>query len=247
MSIDFITVILQAINFLISLWVLRRWVFTPVMKNMSERKRRLERELVAAELARGELENERKNFDMERERMEAELAREREDGMAEIARIREEETLAFKSDIESRQAAFERLLKSERAKFLGRLEAAAGEDLAATLRGAVEFITSRPMEEVICLRLVEMLKTGKMEGLAQLRKFYAAERSVLVKAPFIIAADMRREIAAAFDVALKEKAKVKFERVLQMPIGILISCGDLELSFSIENFIEEFIARVKND
>ncbi len=120
MHIDWWTLALQAINFLVLVWLLSRFLYRPVQRVIAERRALAEAALKAAE---------------ERE------------AAAEEARRKYEEALAqFEAERRKRRAAFEEELEAERQKLLAEAEAEA-EAIRAAARRRGEAERSRALDE----------------------------------------------------------------------------------------------------
>lgn len=90
MDIDWATIALQAVNVLILLWLLQRFLYRPVLAVLDRRRQEIEAGRAAVEAARGEAERARAAADQER----TDLARRREqlliDAAAEADRLRQQ-------------------------------------------------------------------------------------------------------------------------------------------------------------
>jgi F-type H+-transporting ATPase subunit b len=114
MTIDWWTLVLQAINFLVLVWLLWRFLYRPVKEVIEKRKALAEQAFADAEKKKGEAEAARQRFDADR----AKLAQERQDMLKKIHEDLEAERRnvleAAKRDADKELAAARQALAEER-------------------------------------------------------------------------------------------------------------------------------------
>lgn len=169
MHIDGWTILLQAVNFLILVWLLRRFLYRPVLAVIAERQAATERVRNEAEAARQaaesasrSLEDQRTALPAERERL---IAAARAEAEAERAVLLEKARSEADHALEEARAR----LAEERAQALEALQRHAadlGTGLAARLlRGAPARALTRPLLEEACAA-VEALDASQRHALA---------------------------------------------------------------------------------
>ncbi|MBF5094797.1 hypothetical protein F1643_10185 [Azospirillum sp. INR13] len=169
MHIDGWTILLQAVNFLILVWLLRRFLYRPVLAVIAERQAATERVRTeaeaarrAAEAARRTLEDQRATLPAERDRL---IAAARAEAEAERAALLDKARAEADHALEEARAR----LAEERAQALGALQRHAadlGTQLATRLlRDAPARALTRPLLEEACAAL-EALPAAQRHALA---------------------------------------------------------------------------------
>ena len=74
MPIDWFTVVAQAINFLILVWLLKRFLYRPILHAIDERKKGIANQLAEAEAKKAEAQKERDDFQHKNEEFDQERA-----------------------------------------------------------------------------------------------------------------------------------------------------------------------------
>src|SRR5580698_7005160 len=74
MPIDWFTVIAQAVNFLILVWLLKRFLYKPILHAIDEREKGIAAQLAEAEAKKGESQKERDDFQHKNEVFDQERA-----------------------------------------------------------------------------------------------------------------------------------------------------------------------------
>jgi len=116
MQFDWTTFILEILNFLVLMWILRHFLYRPVLALLDERKRRIGEERLAAEQMRDEAETLRKQYqtrlaewELERENsrrvMEEQLMQARTEGLAKLAKSLEDEEIRLRARNDALNAA----------------------------------------------------------------------------------------------------------------------------------------------
>jgi F-type H+-transporting ATPase subunit b len=242
--IDWFTVGAQALNFLVLVWLMKRFLYKPIQAAIDAREKRIALELASAASAKSGAEKER----AELEQKQTELAQQHtalvkkatDDADAERGRLLDA----------ARKAAD--ALRSQRADAL-KTEA---QTLARSLRGRTE-------QEVFAIArraLTDLATTSLEERLGEvftrrLREVSGREKSELAEALTMAAPALVR---SAFDLPLKERAtiqnalnetfsadvQVRFETAPSLICGIELVTTGLKVGWSIEGYLGSMEASV---
>src|ERR1700677_917919 len=113
MPIDWFTVVAQAINFLILVWLLKRFLYKPILHAIDEREKGIAGQLAEAEAKKAEAQKERDDFQHKNEAFDQEraslLKRAANEANAERQRLLDE----ARKDVESLRAKRQEALRSE--------------------------------------------------------------------------------------------------------------------------------------
>lgn len=135
MHIDWWTVLLQAINFLILVWLLQRFLFKPVTRIIEERRRATEEAFDKAAAAKQAAETTEAAYTRKIEALAAERRAMIQEARAQIEEERKETVEEAKTESEEIIEAARRTIAAERADALGALKRQAA-DLAADMAAA---------------------------------------------------------------------------------------------------------------
>src|SRR5580698_8311616 len=113
MPIDWFTVVAQAINFLILVWLLKRFLYKPILDAIDERERGIAAQLAQAEATKAEAQRDRDDFRHKNEVFEQErvalLKKATDDAKAEGQRLLDE----ARKDADALRAKREEALRAE--------------------------------------------------------------------------------------------------------------------------------------
>jgi len=126
MQIDWLTVAAQIVNFLILVWLLKRFLYRPITEAMARREAKIERQLSEAEEARSEVEQEAQRLREKQQELEAS----REEVLRKARQEADDLRTALENDLrkemEARRKSWEDHLQDERDAFAAHLRQRAG-------------------------------------------------------------------------------------------------------------------------
>ena len=238
MLIDWFTVFAQTVNFLILVWLLRRFLYTPVLNAIDAREKRIAAELAdaAAQKEEARIEQEglkRKSEEFERQRgvlmvqaaHDAEAAGRR---LLEDARKESEDLLARRRD------AFSRDFASLKEEIRGRT----CEEVLAIARKTLEDLASAALEEQMVNAFVRRCRALTDQEKNVLRSScLAGAEPVLVCSTFALSDGLRETVERTVREVLACDGEVRFETGQDLLCGIEVSVNGQEVAWSIAGYL----------
>lgn len=237
MLIDWFTVGAQAVNFLILVVLLKRFLYGPILRAMESREARLAERFAEAEQA------------LERARQaEAEFRRQQqslEEARGERLRVIEEEAeqrrkelvAAARAETSSLRAAWLGALHSEQELFGRELKRRVGREVLHIARKSLADLSDVELEQ----RLVERFTTGLASLASKEREqLAAAGRSdgLTVRSSFELPESLRSRLRNGFESLLEHEVRVHFHTDSELPLGIELAVGGLKLSWGVDSYFE---------
>jgi F-type H+-transporting ATPase subunit b len=238
MLIDWFTVGAQALNFLILVWLLKRFLYKPILDAIDARERRVAAELATADAKKAEAQRERDEFQKKNEEFDRQraalLAKVADEAKAERQRLFDEVRTAADSLSAKRREA----LRSEARNLDHDLRRLTQQEVFAIARKALADLATASLEERMCdvfkRRLSTMAAEAK-EELAQALK--AAPQSALVRSAFELPPDQRAGIQKALNETFQTDARVRFETAPDLVSGIELAAQGRKMSWSIGEYL----------
>lgn len=260
MLIDWFTVGAQVLNFLILVWLMKRFLYQPILHAIDEREKRIAAELGDADTKRAQAENERNEFQEKNaafEKQRAELLNQAKlDAKTEGQRLLDEARKAANSLSAKRQET----LRNEAHHLNQTLRRRTQREVFAITRQALSDLATTSLEarlcEVFTRRLREMDAKTK-EGLAEALK--TAIEPSLVRSAFDLSAEQRASIQHALNETfssdpaeqLRSGIHIRFETAPELISGIeLITETGQKLAWSIADYLlslEKSVAELLKD
>ncbi len=240
MELNWSTFILEIINFLVLVWILKRFLYKPVLDVIARRRAGIEKSLAEAEKMRVEAET----LEHEYQGRLAEWDKERQEAREALAREIDSERSRRMESLQTelaQQKEKNRISEQQRqADIMHRNEETAlrqGGRFAARLLE----LGCGPETEA---RLVEMAIHG-LERLsdqqqAQLRNNFDRRGNVLVTSAFALPEEQRQHLAQVLEKLLGTKAEIRFEEENELLAGIRIRIKDWIIGMNLQDELEGF-------
>lgn len=239
MQIDWLTVAAQIVNFLILVWLLRRFLYQPITGAMRRREERIEARLAEAREVRAKAEADarrlREREDALEERRAALIAEARAEAEALRARLESE----IRDEMEDRRAAWRAHLVAERAAFLATLQREAGTQVLEIVRDVLAEYAGRDLSETLVARFVERLHAldeGTRAGLAD-----AAGRpgaSARVETAAALDGAQKAQITRALHDILSSRLPVDYGEDPGTGLGVRLMIGEHHVEWSAVRYLE---------
>src|ERR1700721_3722540 len=238
MLIDWFTVGAQAVNFIILVWLLKRFLYKPILNAIDAREKRIATELAEAgareaqaQKSRDEFDERNKQFDQDRNALMAKATLEIK---AEHERLLDDARKAA-NDLLSEQRAAARSDATALMDQMMRLAASEVFDVARRALGDLASVTlEERLGEIFTRRLREMKPDAKQLLDVALRAPHAAGG---VCTRFPLARQERATIQNALNETFAADIRLAFETAPDSVCGIELTVGGQKLSWSIAGYL----------
>jgi F-type H+-transporting ATPase subunit b len=238
MLIDWFTVGAQALNFLILVWLMKRFLYKPILLAIDAREKRIAAELADADAKKAEAQKQRdefqhKNEEFERQRA-ALLSKATDEAQAERQRLLDEARKAAAALSSKRQET----LRNEEHNLHQAISRRTQQEVFAIARKALSDLATTSLEErlgeVFTRRLREMDARTKA-GLAEALK--TASDPALVRSAFDLPAEQRAAIQNALNETFSAEIHVRFETAPDLIGGIELTTNGQKVAWSIADYL----------
>ena len=238
MLIDWFTVGAQALNFLVLVWLMKRFLYKPILRAIDEREKRVAAELADADAKRAEAKNERKDLRRKHEEFDKERAALFGKATGEAKAERDRLIGAAHQAADALTAKREETLRSDARALDEALGRRTQEVVFEIVRKALADLATTSLEErmgeVFTRRLREMNSDTKA-ALAQALK--TASEPAIVRSAFELPAQERAVLQNALNVTFSAEVRVQFEVAPTVISGIELSCGGQKIGWSIGEYL----------
>jgi F-type H+-transporting ATPase subunit b len=238
MLIDWFTVGAQALNFLILVWLMKRFLYKPILHAIDEREKRIAKELADADAKKVEAQKEHdefqhKNAEFDQQRA-ALLSKATDEAQAERQRLLDEARKAAVALSSKRQET----LRNEEHNLHQAISRRTQQEVFAIARKALTDLATTSLEErlgeVFTRRLREMEGNAK-ERLGEALKT-AAEPAV-VRSTFDLPAEQRAAIQNALNETFSAEVRVQFETAPDLISGVELTTNGQKVAWSIADYL----------
>jgi F-type H+-transporting ATPase subunit b len=238
MLIDWFTVGAQVLNFLVLVWLLKRFLYKPILDAIDAREKHIAAERADADAKRTEARKERdefkrKNEEFDRQRA-ALMSTATDEARAERQRLLEE----ARRDSDGLRSRQKDALRIEQQGLNRQLIRRTQDEVFAIARKTLADLATASLEErlveVFTRRLREM--DGKArEGLAE--ALVESSAPALLRSAFDLPAEQRAAIQKALEEAFSAAIRVRFETAPDLVGGIELSANGQKVAWSIADYL----------
>jgi len=241
MLIDWFTVFAQTVNFLILVWLLRRFLYTPVLNAIDAREKRIAAELADAAAQKEEARIEQEGLKWKSEEFERQrgvlMAQAAHDAEAAGRRLLEDARKESENLLARRRDAFSRDFASLKEEIRGRT----CEEVLAIARKTLEDLASAALEEQMVNAFVRRCRAEggqEKEGLAL--DGGGADAPVLVRSAFTLSSELQERLEGVIRDVLRCSGPIRFEKSTEPLCGIAVIAGGRQVAWSIAEYMAGF-------
>jgi len=238
MLIDWFTVGAQTLNFLILVWLMKRFLYKPILHAIDEREKRIAAELASADKKKAEAQKESDEFKHKNEALDQQraalLSKATEEVQAERQRLLDEARKAADALSAKRMET----LRNDARNLNQSISRRTQQEVFAIARKALTDLATASLEErlgeVFTRRLREMDGQAKA-GLAEALK--TASDPARVRSAFDLPAEQRAAIQNALNETFSAEIHVRFETAPDLISGIELSTNGQKVAWSIADYL----------
>lgn len=242
MSIDWVTVLAQLANFLLLVWLLRRFLYRPILDGIDAREAEIARRLAAAEEARAQARAAEEGF-LHRHKQ---VVSERDAVVAQALQATEQERERLLAEAHAQRAQeqkeWQRHLEAERAEFVQRLQQAGALTVLELTRKVMHDLADAPLEAAIARhagRQLEPLAAGLASAAGDGRQALLTTHAPLDE-------PAQAQVREAF-AALLPGVPLRFAVDDTQAPGLVVQLGGARAAWTIDSYMDGFDSAVLQD
>jgi len=241
LEINWSTFVLEIINFLVLVWILKRYLYKPVLDMIARRRAAVEKILHDAETAEREAETLRKHY----EERQADWAQERQLArdklMQEIDEARTQQMAKLRSALQEEQDKTRAAETSRQASFARATEATSLTYAARFAARLLEQVSSPELEaRLLELTMIELSQLPDART-ASLRDSWARKPEfILIASAYAIAEKQRKKLDEILSALVEARVPMRYEQDADILCGVRISIGAWVLSANIRDELTGF-------
>ncbi len=243
MLINWFTVVAQIVNFLILVFLLKRFLYKPIVKHMNEREERIATRLQEAREKRAEAQQQIDEFREKQEEMEEQSRQKLEEAENEAQKHRQELLEQARDQVQSKRQSWLQSLEKEKEDFARGLKKRSSQEILHFVQRVLQDLADEPLNN----RLAEVLlaRMKKLDDEVKQRLSKAAEKGEIeVRSTFELDASMKDKITTALREFCENDAEVAYQVDHEQPLGVEANAGSVKFSWSIAGYLDELESQV---
>jgi F-type H+-transporting ATPase subunit b len=245
MLIDWFTVGAQVLNFVILVWLLKRFLYKPILNAIDAREKRIAAELAAADARKAEAQKEKELFEGKNkafdEQRSALMGKATDEAKVEGERLLNQ----ARKEADALRAAQENALKSESTRMGGEITRLASAEVFEIARKALADLATASLEErigeVFTRQLKEMDPKAKKALADALR---TSTEPAVVRSTFDLGSAQRAAIQNALNEDFSAEIRVRFETGPAGICGIEMTANGQRIAWSIAEYLSSLERKV---
>jgi F-type H+-transporting ATPase subunit b len=247
MLIDWFTVAAQIVNFLILVWLLKHFLYKPILDAIDAREKRIAAELADADKKKAEAEKERADFDDKNKTFDQQrsvlLGKAADEAKAERERLIDQ----AKKDAASLRANLADSLRGDQVRLASEITHLAEKEVFAIVRKTLTDLATASLEE----RVVEVFTRHLRELDPKVKELLStaiknSSQPALVRSAFILPADQQSAIQNALNETFSAVVTIKFEDSQDVICGIELTANGQKVAWSIASYLTSLSKKVSD-
>jgi F-type H+-transporting ATPase subunit b len=238
MLIDWFTVGAQAINFLLLAWLLKRFLYKPILNAVDTREKRIAAELADADAKKADAQKEQAQYQLKSEQFDQQravlLSQATQEVGVERQRLLDEARLAADALAARRQ----KTLSSDVQSLNQAIRHLTQQEVFSIARKALADLATTSLEERMSEVFTRRVRTiGGNAKIALAQALKTASEPAVVRSAFDLPAAQRAALKNALNETFSADVQVRFETTPELISGIEFSTNGQKISWSIADYL----------
>ncbi|MDH4091005.1 MAG: hypothetical protein OEV74_21115 [Cyclobacteriaceae bacterium] len=240
MLIDWFTVIAQLINFIILIWLLKRFLYKPVLKALDDRENLIAQKIRDADTKMADADKaletyQEKNMTIERERMSM------LNQAKEAAKTKHDELInEAKKESDRLRSTLRKSLAIEQQRLGGEIMNRAAAEVFAVARKTLKDLASIEVEEQMVALFIERLRNPDDKERAEMKQAFGSPREqVAVQSAFEISEGLQARIKDAIKESTGGEVQINFVFAPGLINGIELTVDGYKVSWNISAYLSD--------
>ena len=221
MLFDWFTVFAQILNFLILVFLLRRFLYGPIVNTMQERERLVKERIENAEKKEHEAAAERKRYQALNQELREHFEQKQRQAEEEVQAWRKEALHTARQQVDAALQEWRKSVRQEMDSFKTELRRFSVQQTYAVAGKAIRDLADASLEERMVGVFLSQLKSGGVD-LSKLKK----SDGVTLRSAFEFPSQLRDQVQKAIGAHLDDDISLKFEITPDLAAGIELAAQD---------------------
>jgi len=245
MLFDWFTLIAQMINFLVLIWLLKRYLYKPILDTIDERENLIASQLNEAEASKANSKNELESYLQQKLAFEQQHHDLLNNAISEVNAERQKLLEQTRNDIEAIRLQLMESLRNEQQNLGNEIMLQTRNEIFTIVRRTLNDLAAVNLEDQVSsvfINRIKMLKQDEKDVLYKAFKNNAGE--ICVQSMFDLSANQQSAIQTAINENLKIITELKFKTLPSLVSGIELIGEGFKVSWTIEEYLGSLETRI---
>jgi len=258
MQISWFTVIAQIVNFIVLVWLLKRFLYKPILKAIDEREKKIAGQIKDAEAKDALAKKEQAEFSKKNESFDKKKKELMDKAIAETNEERQKLLESARNEATELRSKLDKSLKEMQENLNRDIALKTQQEVFAIARKTLTDLASLSLEEQSANIFIKRLNDLKKEEKKQFTEAFKSgsnlpdgkQGSILVQSAFDLPAKQQTDIKSAVNEILGAKTQFQFKTAPEIISGIELTSNGYKLAWSISeylNSLQKIISQTLNN
>ncbi|MEX0449241.1 F0F1 ATP synthase subunit delta [Spiribacter sp. 221] len=238
MAIDWVTVAAQVVNFLILVFLLKRFLYNPVIRVMDRREQRISDRLERARVREEEAESRAEEYEQAQQALAAERDRRLEAARQEAEESRQRLIDEARAEVAERRQQWRDALSSDQERVEHALHRQVVESVTDIARRVLDDLAGESLEARVVERFLERLENDDDVSRDDLESLLDENSRLLVRSRFELGEPARKRLAEVLENRLGRVPELRVETDDSLICGIAVEGEGQRIGWSIDAYMD---------
>lgn len=239
MEINWFTVIAQIVNFLILVWLLKRFLYRPVLRAIEDREKKIAAQLGEASAKKLSAQEEHDMFQRKNEAFEKDRATKMNQVLEEANSEKQRLFKEVRNESNALRLKYEESLKQQERQMTNTLKRKTKNEVFAIAGKTLSDLANANLEEQAVNVLITKIKGLDGEDKAKLKNaFDHNDLTITIKSAFELSSSSKSELEKAIEGITGRHNNFRYVLDQELISGIEIDTKSYQLSWNIESYLE---------
>lgn len=238
MEINWFTFTAQIVNFLILIWLLKRFLYTPLQNVMKNREDEVLTRLEEARQKLVQAEEMSKEYQEKMDELEGQKEEWLEEAKKETESFRKELLQSARNEVDAIHAKWMKAIESEKRSLMETLERQSVQKILSIVEKIVIDLSDTELEKQTIKRFLEKIRTKDEEGKTQLEKI-RSEKEIEIISSFPLKKADRQKIDMVIQEMFSDQTIYNYTTDPKLGFGIELQSNGWKLGWNMKMYLNE--------
>lgn len=238
MLIDWFTVIAQIVNFLILVWLLKRFLYKPILRAIDQREKKIANQLAEANKTRSEAELLSEEYRQKNEDFDRRLADQELEVKEKINEKKQQLLEQARQEAENLRQKQNAILHRESTELDEAFRRRMGEVITAVAAKALHDLSDEELEDRIINVFIQQLKATGPAKLAALRPPVTGTEPIVITSSNPLSSDRRQQLIETIHKTFSSENPIRFTTDASLVCGLAVTWGGFMLAWNLADYLE---------
>ena len=245
MQIDWITVIAQLINFLVLIWLLKRFLYGPISEAIERREARIAERLRDADDARRQAKRQAEALAEQRAAIDQQQGELMEEARHQAKTLRETLEREARDEAQELRHAWRQQVDDEKEAFLGSIRQSTARYVGELARTVLKEFADAGLEAQAAKRFADHLHALDDKRREDLAKAAEGEQATAtIESPFELSGPVRTQLTQTVHEVIRKDLDIGYTEVSDLLLGLRLRVGGRTVAWTLADYFDRLEARI---